>query len=130
MSDLDPLAAGHDYSEGPPVEPYHGLAATRQYDDGGLVGFKDGRTTYRAMQTAAKIVQRLPFKGLVDRPMPSGGDSTPEDFLADLTYWLAGYEQIIASRADDFTRQARVIADMKNERAAVRAFFALPTEDC
>lgn len=118
-------------SENDDAEPYHGLAATRQYGDGGLVEFRDSykTPTYRAMQTAAKIVQRLPFKGLVDRPRPTYSDCTPEDFLVALTYWLAGYEQIIANRTDDFTRQARVVADMQNERAAVRAFFGLPTDD-
>lgn len=140
MSDFDPGAGAHDYSEGPPVEPWHGkVGDTRYYGGSPAVQPPHDPDNHLGHSPAAQaqsricnVVRRLPFAGLVN-PKVSPPIDAPQfgltDFLTMTAEWLEAYSAVIASQADDFTRQARVIAAMKNERASVRAFFGLSMDD-
>lgn len=135
--DLDPGAAGHDYSEGPPVEPWHGKAGILDVERAARIGLptvdvrgvRDIPPDEMVKRNLARLLTSMPFVGLVrevDLPDPA---KTDDLFVAATYDWLRAYRRIVAEQADDIARQARVVATMKNERAAVRAFFGLSTDD-
>lgn len=71
---------------------------------------------------------RLPFNGLVQWEMPDTG-KTDDLIICAIIDWLSVYRHVVQEKTEDFTRQAQVMRKMQDERAMVRAFFGLPTQD-
>jgi hypothetical protein len=116
----DPEAAAHDYSEGPPVEPWHGKVGTAE-----VIGPHE----VYANPTLAVILRHLskaPFGGLVPIDVPRVGDPNA---MAKVAEWLRHYNIVIRRQSDDFTRTARELGKLKDQRAIVRDFFGIGGED-
>lgn len=99
LAGLDPQAAGHDYSDTGPIE-------------------------YQQRELAVRL-RALPFAGLVlnhDLPDPY---KTDELFMAATIDWLNEYRGVVQAQSDEFTKQARTVGRLLDERDAVRAFFGL-----
>lgn len=79
-------------------------------------------------------LRSLPFMGLVltsfPIPMPNPSLAADHyDFVVMATNWLRAYHKVIEDQARESVRREQIMRKMQDERAMVRVFFGLPTQD-
>lgn len=71
-------------------------------------------------------LRQLRYSNSVPEPMPSSDPDRREcDFLEDVRLWLHAFDKVLSAVSDTTTTMAAELAELRNQRKAVRDFLGL-----